>query len=614
MQSSGHARLGEAIAALLLASFAAFLSARGAAAETKPAVAWHGPVAIAADPMREVIYLACARSQSLVTVDLAAGRVVRETSLGALPSGLALGGRAARLLVTCSEPAGHILVFDPQSGRRLARYAAGHGVCAPVISEHRQRLFVCGRFENAVGVVDLRTGRRIARIGTVREPVAAALTPDQRWLVVANHLPAGPANATVVAATVTLIDAESLTVRTNLLLPNGSTSLRGVCVSPDGRWACLTHNLARFQVPTTQVEHGWMNDAALSFIDLRDLRLTATLLLDEPTRGAANPWGMAWSADGHTIWVTLSGTHELLRLDATQLLERIQHLRESGLVDDLSFLNGVRQRIPLGGQGPRAVALIGEHACVPAFFADTFSLVDVARAGVSANVPLNRGLRSDPRREGERLFHDATISHQGWQSCASCHPDARADGLNWDLQNDGLGNPKNTKSLVLSHRTPPAMTSGVRESAEKAVRSGMRHILFAVRPETELTAIDTYLKSLRPLPSPFLANGRLSAAARRGKRLFEAPAIGCTDCHAGPLFTDLRSYDVATANERDHKDEAFDTPTLIECWRSAPYLHDGSAASIRDVLTTRNPVDRHGHTSKLSPGQIDDLAAYVLSL
>jgi cytochrome c peroxidase len=47
----------------------------------------------------------------------------------------------------------------------------------------------------------------------------------------------------------------------------------------------------------------------------------------------------------------------------------------------------------------------------------------------------------------ERLFHDATIGHQSWQSCASCHPDGRAGGLNWDLLNDGIGNPKNTKSV-----------------------------------------------------------------------------------------------------------------------------------------------------------------------
>ncbi|MDR2756120.1 MAG: hypothetical protein LBC20_10465, partial [Planctomycetaceae bacterium] len=49
-------------------------------------------------------------------------------------------------------------------------------------------------------------------------------------------------------------------------------------------------------------------------------------------------------------------------------------------------------------------------------------------------------------RYGEMLFHDAFLCQEHWQSCATCHPDARSDTLNWDLLNDGPDNPKNTKS------------------------------------------------------------------------------------------------------------------------------------------------------------------------
>jgi cytochrome c peroxidase len=57
-----------------------------------------------------------------------------------------------------------------------------------------------------------------------------------------------------------------------------------------------------------------------------------------------------------------------------------------------------------------------------------------------------------------------------------------------------------------------------------------------------------------------------------------------------------------------------DTPTLHSLWSSAPYLHDGSAPTLRDVLRTRNPTDQHGKTSQLSDDQIDDLVQYLLSL
>jgi cytochrome c peroxidase len=144
------------------------------------------------------------------------------------------------------------------------------------------------------------------------------------------------------------------------------------------------------------------------------------------------------------------------------------------------------------------------------------------------------------------------------------------------------------------------------------VRSGIRHILFTVQPDAVASAIDAYLKSLKPVPSPHLLHAKLSDNAQRGAKIFET--AGCASCHPGPLFTDLRGYDVGTRGRYDKAQDEFDTPTLIELWRTAPYLHDGSAATVREALTTRNAKDEHGRTSGLSKQQLDDLCAYVLSL
>jgi cytochrome c peroxidase len=184
--------------------------------------------------------------------------------------------------------------------------------------------------------------------------------------------------------------------------------------------------------------------------------------------------------------------------------------------------------------------------------------------------------------------------------------------LNWDLLNDGLGNPKNTKSLLLAHSTPPAMSLGGRDSVEAAVQAGIEHILFTKQPEEVASSINEYLKSLKPVPSPYLVHGKPSDAAQRGKKLFIR--AGCVDCHVPGLYTDLRPHDVGTRASYDRPADKFYTPTLIEVWRTAPYLHDGSAAIMRDVVTTRNPHDEHGETSKLSQQDIDDLCTYVLSL
>ena len=156
------------------------------------------------------------------------------------------------------------------------------------------------------------------------------------------------------------------------------------------------------------------------------------------------------------------------------------------------------------------------------------------------------------------------------------------------------------------------MWPGVRETAETAVRSGIKHILFTQQPEEVAAAIDAYLKSLQPVPSPHLVHGQLSESAKRGQSVFSR--AGCAGCHPTPLYTDLHPYDVGTRRPFDKPTDKFDTPSLIELWRTAPYLHDGSAATVREVLTARNRRDRHGKTSTLTDQELDDLCAYLLSL
>ena len=131
-----------------------------------------------------------------------------------------------------------------------------------------------------------------------------------------------------------------------------------------------------------------------------------------------------------------------------------------------------------------------------------------------------------------------------------------------------------------------------------------------MRPEEDAVAIDEYLKSLKPVPSPYLVNGRLSRAARRGRKIFEKS--GCVKCHPSPLYTDLQKYDVGTDRGMD-KGVKFDTPTLVEVWRTAPYLYDGRAATMKEVLTKHNSGDKHGVTSSLTENEIGDLAEFVLS-
>ena len=583
------------------------------------------PLTLVADNQGKTLYIAEETAGQIAIFDIAAGKVTKTIAIPDRPNGLVLAPDGRMLYVTAAAPKGRVHIIDLQVGKVVSTLPAGHTPCAPVVSPDGKSLYVCNRFNNNVQAYDLTSNNAVAEIPVAREPVAAAITPDGKLLFVANLLPAGASDQDYVSAEVSVIDTAANQVTASIRLPNGSMSLQDICVSPDGKHAYVTHILARYQLPTTQLERGWMNTNALSIIDVPTKTLINTVLLDDIDLGAANPWGVAVTDDGKYICVAHAGTHQLSVIDRAGLGDKLAKVAAGEKVsdasssaddvpNDLSFLVGLRRRLNLTGNGPRGLVVIGTKAYAAEYFTDTLGAVDInpdARP-VAESLALGEKKPLTVARKGEMFFHDATLCFQKWQSCSSCHPGrGRVDALNWDLLNDGLGNPKNTKSLLLAHKTPPAMAAGVRGDAEDAVRAGIRHIQFAVRPEEDAVAIDEYLKSLQPLPSPYLVDGKLREAAERGRNVFEK--ANCAECHPAPLYTDLKKYNVATGIDRE-EDMLFDTPTLIETWRTAPYLHDGRAATMKEVLTTHNHDDKHGQTSDLTDEQIDELALFILSL
>lgn len=582
---------------------------------------YHSPCALAGGAAG--LYVAEQDGCRVAVFDPARGSVTSAFEMPGPVTGLALAPDGATLLAAIGRPEGLLAVVNPGSGK-VRRVRVGHTPSAVAVSPDGRTAYVCNRFQNCVSVVDLAGLKEAARIPVPREPVACGVTPDGARLFVANHLPAGRADGDYAGAAVSILDTAARTVSGTVSLPNGSTGLRGLCLSPDGAFVYVTHLLARYQLPTTQLERGWMSTNALSVIDASTGALVNTVLLDDVDLGAANPWGVACTADGAWVLVTHAGTHEVSVIDRAALHEKLARAARGERVsqvtasaedvpNDLSFLVGIRRRLALAGNGPRAVLPVGGQAFVAEYFSDSLGVVNLDPEAVHrpVSLPLGPSQPLTQERIGERNFNDATMCFQHWQSCASCHPDGRADGLNWDLLNDGMGNPKQTKSLLLSTKTPPAMITGVRDSAQTAVRTGMRFIQFAVRPEEDLQAIDAYLDAMKPVPSPYLDDGRLSRAARRGRKVFEK--AGCAHCHPEPYYTDLKPYNVGLGLDR-HQDTAFDTPTLVEVWRTAPYLYDGRAATARELFTTYNPSDSHGRTSQLSEQELADLIEFMLSL
>ena len=554
------------------------------------AVSSEGEIVIAEKGMNRVRFFSSDGRRALRTVDLSEP-----------PTGITLDDNY--LYVTTFDKIGKLHIVVLNSGAVEKTIVTGSGACAPLLDSVRARLYVCNQFQNTISEIDLNSRQVVRTVNVLREPKSMLLSKDGKYLFSTNYLPAQQANLDEVAACVSVIRINDFTKVKDIKLANGSNALRGMCLSADGQYMYVSHNLGRFTVPTSQLQQGWMNTSAFSIIDVASQEYLGAVIVDEPERGAAGIWSIA--CNEKSLFITHSGTHEVSIIDQKAMLDKFLVYPDRKMLDyDLRFLYGLRKRVPLKGNGPREMVLTDGKLFIPTYFSDILNIVDVETGQVVA-VEQNPEREETMEHKGERLFNDASQCFQNWQSCNGCHPDARTDGMNWDLMNDGVGNPKNCKSMLFSHVTAPNMISGIREHAELAVRAGFKHIQFFNIAEEDAVCVDAYLKALKPVPSPYLVDGELSELAQEGRKVFEK--MKCGECHSGTYYTDMKMHRIGEDIEFE---KGWDTPTLREVWRTAPYLFDGRAATMEEVFS----VHKHGITKKVSAKEIKALTEYVNSL
>lgn len=528
--------------------------------------------------------------------------LIRSYPLNDVPTGLLLTEDKA--YVTTFESMGHLHIISLETGAVEASISTGSGASYPFFGPDRENVYVCNQFSNTVSEVDPVSRKVLRTVEVLREPRSAVFSKDGKYLYVTNFLPAQRADLDVVTSCVSVIEMKSFKKTKDIPLANGSNALRGICITPDGKYVYVSHNLGRFTVPTSQLQQGWMNTSAFSIIDTETQSFAGAIVVDEPERGAAGVWEM--DCNEWSVFVVHSGTHEVSVIDHKAMREKFEKYPNKEMLDyDLSFLYGIRKRVPLEGNGPRHMYLTNEKLYTTTYFADILNMMDLMSLEVEAT-DMNPGRTETKEQKGEKYFNDAANCFQNWQSCNGCHPgDARMDAMNWDLMNDGVGNSKNCKSLLFSHVTPPCMISGIRASAEIAVDAGFRHIQFYELDKESLDCVDAYLKALRPVPSPYLVNGELSEKAKEGQKVFDK--LKCGECHSGPYYTNGKIYRIGEDIEFE---KGWDTPTLREVWRTAPYLFDGRAATMQDVFE----IHKHGIEKKISKKEIEALTEYVNSL
>ncbi len=366
---------------------ASLLSLVIAHTEDVPLTTWHSPYEVAFSPDGSLVATSDRTAASLWLVNATEKQVERRVALHGEPTGVAWAADGRRVYVS-EFGAGTVAVVDPVKGEVLRRFTVDRHPEGLALAGKHNLLLVANATTHCVSLVDLEKGTENARIPVPREPHHIAIAPDESVAVVGNLLPAGRGSDPDAAAVVSIIGLEKAAHLGDVRLPPGSTAIRQVAISRDSKRAYVAHVLGRNNVPSTQLERGWVNTNALTILDLQTRTRYATVLLDNPVRGAADPWGIALAPDGKHLWVSLSGVHEIAKLDLARLesylagglpdehrlarrdkrnpgtesvwlrIRRDEKLRFA-LANDLAALTsaGLIERIPVTGLGPRGLAV-----------------------------------------------------------------------------------------------------------------------------------------------------------------------------------------------------------------------------------------------------------------
>jgi cytochrome c peroxidase len=225
-------------------------------------------------------------------------------------------------------------------------------------------------------------------------------------------------------------------------------------------------------------------------------------------------------------------------------------------------------------------------------------------------VPENNPLTAEKIELGRQLFFDPRLSADGTIACASCHDPARAfsDGRRIAIGVAGRTGRRNAPALVNRGYGRAFFWDGRSQSLEEQVVKPIEDVnemsstiasasaRTGVAVESIAAALASFVRSLLSGNAKFdrFVNGErdaLTAEEQRGLQLFRGRG-NCTSCHVGPNFTDEKLHNTGVAwnaDARTLRDAGagrgdFKTPTLRDVALTAPYMHDGSLATLDDVV------------------------------
>jgi YVTN family beta-propeller protein len=536
-------------------------------------------------------------SGSITLLSTLEQRVEAEVPVGERPTTLAFTPDGLYVLVAVSGADG-LVVVEAASARVITTIpitGQPHGV----VSE-AGRAYVSQFALGQIAVVDL-AARTVAGFIPV-EPFPTGLALAGGSLYVTHRY----------TGRITQIDRAALTVQRVIATDPESNLADSIALIPDGRRAYLPQTLSHADTPALRPE------AAVSpVVNVLDLaraayRPDARIALAQPDHPVNLPLAAVVSPDGRWLFVANAGTDD---------------------ISVISLTSGRALGVIAAGRHPRGLALSrdGAHLFILNVLDGALGVVALRyHEGAEARMPQSSHLAAvslttlvlpDDLLTGQRLFNTALPPlSTGWLSCATCHFEGGHDARTWRGFPDG---PRNTPSLLGSSATAPFHWSGDldelqdTEDTVRRIQGGAGLIAGEVHAalgpanagrSAALDALAAYMAALRMPASPHRVAPEVQA---RGERAFRR--WGCAACHTAPLYTDQQRHASEIGDpslERNPLGLRMDTPSLRGVWATAPYFHDGSAATLRDTFFQ---VGFHGMGYAMGSQEVDDLVAFLQS-
>lgn len=560
------------------------------------------------------------------------------------PRALALLPGDGKLYVA-GQSANRVFVVDTGSRAVLRSIAVGAEPTAVVAAPDGSSVYVVNHQSATVSKIDPDSDQVVATLEVGEHPWGGALSSDGKRLYVSQFL---------LHPGVTIVDTDSFRVERTLelseqspdsdkLVPNGLP--RGVYTAvprPGSGELWLPHLLLAVNTPQPDLDFQSTVFPTISTADAAGRAEGKRLLfapLDVPGSAGSfsdvisGPRALAFTPDGKLALLANSGSEDVMLFDGASG-------NEVGLVRPLpaTFIEGIavdhRGRFAyVDGRNSHNLTVLAlhpeDHAAPATVDGDA-----IERLGQD---PMPEDLRL-----GQRLFYSANssafpISRNFWASCSTCHLEGGTDAVTWKFITGPRDTPSNAGGPI---NTGFLFRQALRNSVvdyDKTInveQGGVFHRDDATQKPL-LDALADFVNYAIPFPqNPNLAaDGALTGAQMRGKASFDDR---CASCHSGDYFTDsgagnptldlagpIMLHNIGTCvTDGPFPDQAapddvvgnmhtacdFDTPSLRGVFATAPYFHDGSAATLLDA------VNRLPLAAGLSGSEKADLVEFLKSL